>query len=164
MNRNINRSLNTLAAAVAITFSAGAFAGSSDTQSLTFEVQAIDEIAVSGTPSLTVNAATAGSQPDPVTSDVSYAITTNGTNKKVTAAIDTAMPSDVVLSVTVAAPSASGTSAGKTSLSATAADVVTGITEVAESGLSIQYELDAEVTAGVVSSDTRTVTFTITAG
>jgi hypothetical protein len=43
-------------------------------------------------------------------------------------------------------------------------DVVTGITKLAESGLSISYGLTATAAAGVVSSTTRTVTYTITGG
>jgi len=67
------------------------------------------------------------------------------------------------LSLTAAAPSGAS-AAGKVSLTATAGDLVTGITQVAESGLTLTYELDAEVTAGVVPSATKTVTLTIADG
>jgi hypothetical protein len=126
-------------------------------------VTAINELSVSGNPgALTVNAATAGSQPDAVTDATSsYAITTNGTNKKITAALDTAMPAGVTLSLTATAPTV-GSSPGKVALSASAADVVTGITQVADGdGNTLTYELAATVAAGVVESASKTVTLTI---
>lgn len=140
-------------------------AGSSTTQTVTYEVQAINELAVSGsTASLTVNSATAGSAPNAVTdASTSYAITTNETNRKITGKLNTDMPSGVTLSVTLAAPTGA-TSAGKTALSSTDADLVTGISTLNESGKSITYELAATSAAGVVSSASKTVTLTITAG
>lgn len=135
------------------------------TQTVTYEVQAINEISVSGNPAaLVINTATAGSQPNEVTdATTTYAITTNETNKKITGAIDTAMPTDVTLKINLAAP-AGATSAGDVTLSNIAANLVTGITEVAESGKTITYKLSALVTAGVVLSATKTVTLTITDG
>jgi hypothetical protein len=140
-------------------------AGNTTTQTVTFEVQAIDEIAASGDPgALVVYTATAGSEPDVATDNTTtYAITTNGTNKKITGEIDVAMPANTTLEVNLAAPTG-GTSAGSVSLSASAADLVTGITQRAESGLTITYSLTATVSAGIVASDTRTVTLTLTAG
>ena len=131
---------------------------------LTFQVSAINQVSVSGTPSLTINAAVAGSAPTTVTATGStYSVTTNQSGAKITAAIDAAMPTGVTLSTTLAAPSG-GTSAGIKSLSATATDVVTGITKLNAAGLAITYQLDATAAAGVVASATRTVTYTITGG
>jgi len=142
-------------------FSASAQAADSATQTVTFEVQAINEISVTGTPSLTISTATPGSGPTAATDNsATYAITTNDTGKTITAAIDTAMPTGLTLKVSLAAPTV-GTSAGDVILSATAADVVTGVGSVAESGLTITYTLEATIAAGVVSSTTRDVTFTI---
>jgi hypothetical protein len=144
---------------------AAAFAGNTATQTVTFEVQAIDEVSASGNPgALTVSTATAGSEPDDAT-DISttYAVTTNGTNKKITGGIDSNMPGNTTLQVGLAAPSG-GASAGNVTLSTTAADLVTGITQSAETGLTITYTLSATVAAGIVASDTRTVTLTLTAG
>ncbi len=144
--------------------SSKAFAGATTTQTVTYEVQAIDELAVTGTPSLTVHTATAGSAPDAVTDNTAtYAITTNETNRKITGAIDSNMPSGVTLSVNLGAP-AGATSAGKQSLSSTPVDLVTGISTLNESGKSISYELVATSAAGVVASASKTVTLTITAG
>jgi hypothetical protein len=140
-------------------------ASNSAPQTVTFQVQAINEISVSGNPAaLIVSAATAGSEPDSVSnSATTYAITTNcgADAKKITAAINADMPSGVTLNLTLAEPT-NGTSAGAKSLSTLAEDVVTAIDAVAESGLTITYELSATVAAGVLSSDTRTVTLTLT--
>lgn len=132
------------------------------THVMTFDFQAINEIAITGTPSLTVASATAGSQPQEVTeSSSTYAITTNGTNKRITASIGTAMPANVTLKVNVAAPSASGTSQGDVTLTTSASNVVAGISNVADSSSIITYKLSATVQAGVLSTDTRPATLTI---
>lgn len=134
------------------------------TQTVTFQVDAINQISVSGSPSLLINAATAGSAPTSATATGStYSVTTNQTGAKITGSIASAMPTGLTLSVTLAAP-AGGTSGGAKSLSATATDLVTGITKVSAAGLTMTYTLDATTVAGVVVSTTRVVTYTITAG
>ena len=158
----------TLATALGVALAMTGFsavAGPTATQMATYEVQAINEILVSGNPgALTVSTATAGSAPDAVSnSATTYAITTNETGKKITAALNTAMPSGVTLTVNLAAPTG-GTSTGATTLTATAADVVTGITGLNESSLGITYQLSATSAAGVVASASKTVTFTVTDG
>jgi hypothetical protein len=158
------RSLS-LAALVAALLSSTAFGGPTATQTVTYEVAAINELSVSAaTASLTVNAATAGGAPNAVThATTTYAITTNESNRKITGALNSNMPSGVTLSATLAAPTGA-TSGGKMSLSTTAADLVTGISTLNESGKTITYELSATAAAGVVPSATKTVTLTITAG
>jgi len=143
--------------------SSAAMAGNTANQTVTFEVQAINEVAVSGNPAaLIVNSATAGSEPVLVSdASTTYDITTNGTNKKITAAINTNMPANVTLTAALAAPTG-GTSAGDTTLSTVAANVVTAITQKAETAKTITYKLSATVAAGVVVSDTKTVTLTLT--
>lgn len=140
------------------------FAASSSTQTVTYEVQAINELSVSSaTVSLTVSAATAGSAPTTATdSSTTYAITTNQATRKITGAVNTAMPAGVTLSVDLAAPTG-GTGAGSTSLGTVAADLVTGISTLNESGKTITYSLAATSAAGVVASASKTVTLTITA-
>ena len=133
------------------------------TQNVTFQVNAINQIEVSGTPSLTISTATAGSAPTAATASASWAVTTNHSNAKVTAKLYSDMPAGLTLTVNMAAPSG-GTSLGATELTSTSVDVVTGITQKAEAGLSIGYGLSATTAAGVVGSTSRTVTFTITGG
>lgn len=140
-----------------------ATAGNTATQTVTYEVAAINEASVSGNPgALTVDTATAGSEPDDVSNALTtYAITTNGTNKKITGSIDTAMPTGTTLKINLVAPEGA-TSAGDVTLSTTAADLVTGITKKKGSSLGITYKLSATVAAGEVASATKTVTLTIT--
>lgn len=153
-----------MAMGLCLGFTGIAMAGDNDTQTATYEVSAINELATSGNPgALTVSAATAGSEPDAVTdTSTSFAITTNCATdgKKITAVLNEAMPSGTTLKITLAAPSG-GTSAGEITLTASAQDVVTAIDGVASSGHQISYELDATVAAGVVSSANKTVTLTI---
>ncbi len=132
-------------------------------QSVTFQVDAINQVSVAGSPSLTISTATAGSAPTQASANGTWSVTTNQTGAKVTASLNSAMPSGLTLQVNVGAPSGA-TSAGAQSLSTTAVDVVTGITKLAQSGMSLGYTLDATAAAGVVSSTSRTVTFTITGG
>lgn len=160
----MNRHFKT-AVAIALGLGTGTvvLADNSATQDVDYQVQAINEITVSGTPSLTISTATAGSQPDDATGNATYDITTNESNKKITAAINTDMPANTTLKVNMAAPTGA-TGGGTLELSTTAVDAVTGISTVAESGLGITYTLSATVAAGVLSSATKTVTFTILAG
>ncbi len=73
------------------------------------------------------------------------------------------MDTDVTLEVNLAAP-AGATSAGDVALGTTAADLVTGISELDAADLAVTYTLSALATAGVVASTTKTVTYTITDG
>ncbi|MBL7050513.1 MAG: hypothetical protein ISR96_13445, partial [Nitrospira sp.] len=138
-----------------------ALAANTATQTVTFQVTAINEMAVSGNPAaMIINSATAGSAPTAVTdSTTTYDITTNETAKKITGQITTGgnMPSGVTLETNLTAPTG-GSSAGYTSLSTTAADLVTSIDTLAESSKVISYRLSATIGAGVVASDTRVVT------
>ena len=149
-------------AALFVGVSGSAFAASTTTQTITYQVQAVNEISVSGNPgALIVSAATAGSQPTAVTdATTTYSITTNGTAKKITGVLNTAMPDNTSLKATLTAPSG-GTGAGQVTLTASAADLVTAIDAVAESGIAISYEFSATAAAGVVASAQKTVTLTV---
>jgi len=151
-----------MAMGLCLGFTGMAMAGDNDTQTLGYEVSAINELAASGNPAaMNVTAATAGSEPDAVTdTSTSYAITTNCATdgKKITAVLDTVMPTGTTLKITLAAPSG-GTSSGEITLTASAQDVVTAIDGVASSGHQISYELDATVAAGVVSLSKSSIFF-----
>jgi hypothetical protein len=151
------------APAVALLALSAAGARAQATQDVTLEVQAINQITFTGSPSLTISTATAGSAPTSATANASYAITTNEADRKVTAQLDTDTPAGVTLAASLAAPSGA-TSAGAVQLSTTAQDVVTGIGTVNQSGLNVTYTLSATAAAGVVPSTVRTVTYTIVAG
>lgn len=150
--------------AALLCMAAAAYAADSATQTVTFEVEEINEITVSGNPGpLVVNAATAGGAPVAATDNTTtYSVTTNETGKKITAGIDEAMPTGTTLTVQLA--SSLATSAGAVDISnATAGsvvDVVTALSTGTDSAQAISYTFSATAAAGVVSG-TKTVTFTI---
>jgi len=146
-------------------FSSALPAADTATQRITIEVKPIDEIALTGErPTLTIGTATAGEAPAAVTADGgAYAITTNGSDRKITASIAKALPPGVTLSVAMDAP-AGGTSLGWQALSAAPAELVTGITRIAQSGIPVRYRLAATLDAGILSVKTETVTLTIADG
>jgi hypothetical protein len=154
---------NAVIAAAAVLVAATAAQAQTATQDVGFEVQAVSQISFSGSPSLVISTATAGSAPTSATASATYAVTTNETGQKITASIDQAMPTGVALKVQLGAPTGAS-SAGQVTLGTSAQDVVTGISTLNASGLSVGYTLTATSAAGVVSADSRTVTYTITAG
>lgn len=158
------RGLFTAAAVLFLTAAAAsAVKAGAQTQTVTFAVNSVNQISFSGTPSLTVNTATAGSDPIPATDATgSWNVTTNQSGAKISASIATAMPAGLTLNVNLAAP-AGATSAGLTALGTGAVDLVTGIAKQKGTTLSVTYELDATVLAGVVSG-TKVVTYTISGG
>jgi hypothetical protein len=124
--------------------------------------EARSQMTVTGSPSLTISAATAGSAPDAVSNTTSsYSVNAPPKNNtySITAHINTAMPAGVTLDVTLAS-SGGGASAGQKSLSTTAQTVETGIA-LKVTGAQITYDLSATVAAGKVAVQTRTVTFTL---
>jgi len=133
------------------------------TQVVTFQVDAVNQIAFSGSPSLVINTATAGNNPTNATAGATWAVTTNQTGAKITASIGSNMPAGLTLSANLSAP-AGAASAGSLSLSTVAVDLVTSITKLAQSGISLTYTLAATAAAGTFTSSTRTVTYTITGG
>lgn len=141
-----------------------AFAGNSDTITVNYEVQVINEVNIDGAAvTLTINSATAGAQPDQVTDSTTYDITTNCADdgKKLTAAIDTDMPANTTLKLNATAP-AGAVSPGAVTISSVAADVVTGIDAVAQGNINMTFSLDATVGAHVVGSASKTLTLTLT--
>ena len=134
------------------------------TQVVRFEVTAINQIGVTGSPApLAITSATAGSSLTSVTSTgSSLAVTTNESNKKITAALDQPMPSGVTLEVTLAAPSGAA-SANYVPLSTSGADLVTGISATNAVSLPLTYRLSATPQASI-GTQTRTITYTIVSG
>src|SRR5205823_3439307 len=134
------------------------------TQTVTWQIDAVNQVAVTGSPTMAVTAAVSGNPPTSVTSSGNtWAVTTNQSTAKNTASIGSAKPAGVTLSANLRAPAGAG-SAGLGALSTAAVDVVAGITKLNASGLSLSYQRDASSSAGVVASTTRVVTYTITGG
>ena len=135
------------------------------TQVVRFQVNAINQIGVTGSPApMVINSATAGSAPTSVVAGgTSYAITTNETNKKITASLDQSLPAGVLLQVSLAAPTGAA-SLGDVSLTTSSTDVVTGISTTNATSLAITYRLSAIATVQMATPAARTVTFTIVSG
>ena len=140
-------------------------AGAQATQTVNFEVKPINQFSITSTAvTLTITTATAGSEPAPVSDATSrWAVTTNQTGAKMSASIALAMPTGVTLSVLLAQPA--GASSTTTDLSdGTSHDIVTGITKIAAPNLTVTYTLAATAAAGVITADSRVVTYTMTPG
>ena len=101
-----------IAAALSIGFARIAVSQTA-TQTVTFQVTAINQISITGAaPTLIVNTATAGSAPSTATSSgITWAVTTNQTGAKINASIPTAMPAGLTLSANMGAPRAPRASA-----------------------------------------------------
>lgn len=154
----------TIIAAAALLGIAQAASAQTATQTVTIQVDAVNVIAFTGSPSLTVNAAVPGSAPtSPTNATATWAVTTNQSNAKITASLSSAMPAGLTLSANLGAPTGASSN-GLTALGTSAVDLVTSVTKLAESALTVTYQLDATVAAGVVASTSRTVTYTITGG
>ena len=112
---------------------------------------------------MTINSvAAAGLQPAAKTdATTSYKVTSFlAPQKKITAQLNAPMPVGMTLTATYAALGG-GTSSGPVALDATARNMVTNIGTVFGGTAAITYALSATVAAGVVASQTRTVTLTI---
>lgn len=152
-----------LAALALLAVSPAVVHGQTATQTVHFQVNAVNQLAVSGSPNLAVTTATAGAGLTSATaSGSSYAITTNESNQKITASLSQAMPDGVTLEVSLAAPSGAN-SAGSVQLGTSSADLVTGISATAATSLPIVYRLHAG-TQVQLGPTARTVTFTIVSG
>lgn len=118
---------------------------------------------VSGNPApMTINSAVAGS---PLTSvsdtSTSYTLATDNKGAKLSARLNTSLPSGVTLKLLAAAPTGA-TSTGTITLSTTNQDLVTGIPPLTPlQTRSLTYTLAAAVTASLVVSKTVTVTLTL---
>lgn len=132
------------------------------TATATFQVTAINEVSVSGNPAKLIIDSKADIDAGVTDATTTWAITTNDTaSVKVTGQIDAAMPTNTSLSVTLAAPATNGTSAGEKALGVTAVDLVTGMSQLNETGLGVTYKFTATQAAAVVDGS-RTVTYTVT--
>ncbi|MFH1452587.1 MAG: hypothetical protein ABIH00_01240 [Armatimonadota bacterium] len=142
--------------------SAAAFAGSTDTQTVYYEIDAINELVMDSDITLTVDAATAGSQPTfDFNNTVTYSITTNETaGKKITAAINSNMPSNTSLVANVNAVNGNSVSAGDVTLNTTAQSTVTSIETVA-GGNAYELKFYANVAAGLPADFSKVITWTL---
>ena len=125
-------------------------------------VAQFSSVRVSGSPAtMRVSGSTAGAGPAPaVESSTAYTFANLFGTKKITAQLNTSMPTGVTLSATFDAPKGA-TSIPNVHLDATARDVVTGLGFTLGSTEGITYMLSATPAAGVVPQQSRTVTLTV---
>ena len=138
-----------------------AIAANNDNHTVTVTVNAINELAIiGGNVTLTINSATAGSDPDDqvdsTTADLDW--TTNEASKKITVVSNLAAQSFTLKSV--AQNVTGGTAASEVTVTDTAADFVTGVATTL-GGCDIQYTGSATAAQGT-GSDVHTITYTIT--
>jgi len=141
-----------------------AMAANTDFHTVTVQVLAINEAAITGGDlTLTINTATAGQEPDDAVDNTTcdLAWTTNEATKKITVETNLAAPT-FTLKV-VAQNVTGGTAETEVTLSTTGAnDFVTAISETT-GGCDLQYTASATAAQGI-GSDVHTVTYTLTAG
>lgn len=153
-----------LASIAILMIAAATLRAQSAAQVVTFEVKAVNEVGVTGSPNLVIDAAKPGDNELSVQSTGNtWSVTTNQTRAKITAALDEPMPDGVTLSAQLAAP-AGARSAGMKPLGTVPVDMVTSINHLNQGGLPLVYQLDAVATLAKSSKGTRAVTYTITGG
>lgn len=121
-------------------------------------------LTVSGSPApMIINSVTAaGQQPlSKINASTTYrALVFLAPAKKITARLNANMPANVTLIAQLAAPGGAASS-GPVTLDVTTRDLVTNISNSFNTPMTITYTLSATVLAGVVPSQSRTVTFTL---
>jgi hypothetical protein len=161
------KKLSILFIAVALLGLTGALmAQANDNHTVTVVVSAISAINVDNDLTLTINAATAGSEPDAVSNSTTCNLfwTQNGaTSRKIQVKAGAALPTGVTLSVLaqgiVKVGSGAPTAAGTVNLTASDQDFLTTVHKSAGT-CDLNYTADADMDAAV-QSNAITVTYTI---
>ncbi|MEP6999961.1 MAG: hypothetical protein ABI969_05755 [bacterium] len=110
---------------------------------------------------MTVNSASAGTQPNQVTATSFYSsILILSGQQRVIGYLNANMPANTTLSVKLTAPSG-GTSLGNVNLDTTPRDLVIAATAPFFTNVTILYTFKATVLAGVIPASSRTVTYTL---
>lgn len=149
--------LNLLAFSAMLTGFSTLSAANTALVTVTFNILAEDDIAFSGNPGI-FNLTPGNS---PVTDNsTTYSVTTNQNNQRISALINSALPTGVTLAVDLTAP-AGATSLGLVNLTTVSANLVTGITDVDQSGLLVTYSMSASPSAAIGGPFNRTITYTL---
>lgn len=129
---------------------------------VTIVVPTVNLISVSGDVTITVGApAGAGSDFTDGTASGSYSVTTNESGQKITAQLSADYASGITLSASLSSIGG-GTAAASTPLSTVAADLLTGMNAVSDTG-TISYVASATAAAAANGAgETRAVTYTLT--
>jgi hypothetical protein len=132
------------------------------TQTITFSIDPISEITVSGDPPpLVAQAVSDGGNPANVSDNSTfYAITTNGSSQKITASLSAPMPNGTWLKL-MATPPSGATCAGCLDLDINEQNIITGISQIAEGNLQLTYVFRSTAAAGIIPTTSRIVMFTL---
>jgi hypothetical protein len=152
-----------ITAALIMSFSGISFAAGNDATTINYSVAAINELNIDDdTLNVAVDTGVAGEQPLPDMIEGTYDLTTNCTadSKKITAQINSNMPSGTTLMLGIEA--ATGASSSSPNLSSTVQDCMVMIDATAQANLRFNLNLQATVSAGVISSAGKTLTLTLT--
>lgn len=149
-------------------------AAGSSTNNVTADIPVVNELSVTGAVTITVPTPAAGAKTGSTgtagSSNPVLRLTTNETNKRVTVSIDEALPSGVTLGVKLAANSSGLSTTELTSITTTAANLLTGISNLSTdehdaSGIALTYTLYlTEQAAPATGANVLTpvVTYTLT--
>ena len=152
-----------VAVTVLVALAGVAWAADNDSHTVTVQVNAVNELAISGgNLTLTISSATAGSDLDDATDNTTcdLAWTTNQATRKITVVTDLGSPT-FTLKVVAQNVAGGGSAASEVTLSTTAADFVTGVSQ-ATGSCDLAYTASATAAQGT-GSDVHTVTYTVTA-
>lgn len=162
--RNIIRT--TLAVlALATTFAGSVSAQTSESGTVSYQVQALNAMNLDNeatTVSLVISSIVAGQSSATKVDSTSHTfdVSTNQTGTKVSAVIGGGTPTNMPAGTSLTIRIGAGTAA---TISTTSADLLT-LTKEALDNAKVYYTLTANVSAGVVASATKTITYTLTAG
>lgn len=132
-------------------------ASSTANVTVTINVLSENDITFSGNPAtFNVNP---GNSPQTDTT-TTYSVITNQSNQRISALIAPALPSGVSLAVNLTAPTGA-TSLGLVTLTTSSQNLVTGITQLSQSGLGVTYSVSVTPTATVASGIQTVVTYTL---
>jgi hypothetical protein len=120
-----------------------------------------NSISLTALGTLTISVATPGGQPVSSTNSTGkYSVHAVSGRMKVTAQLDTPLPSGVTLTITLSAPSGA-VSLGSTVLSTSSQNVVRYVPVGDYTNLAVNLELSSSVTAGVVPYNTSHIILTL---
>ena len=133
----------------------------SATQTIHLEIRPISRLAVTGALTFTLPAANPGTA-SVVTSSATYAITTNEDNRRITVALDEAMPAGSSLRMRMTAPG--GSAGDELTLTTKPQTAVGGIARLNAKDLGIEFALVIGERAVIPAATTRTVKVTLVSG
>lgn len=132
------------------------------TQSIRMEIRPISQLAVLGTTTFVIPARQSGPEAV-VTASATYAITTNEDNRRITVALDEAMPAGVTLRMRMDAPQGAQ-AADEVTLTTAPQTAVANISRLNAANLGIGFSLITGSGAVVPATTARTVHVTLVSG